>query len=66
MSDISDDDDASCNLPDDEVREIKRAMVCFGSFSPPHFANLTGCSSFRPLTESCKGKEAVPVYANEA
>eukprot|EP01032_Pedospumella_encystans_P014223 gene14223-16352_t len=26
MSEISDDDDASYNLPDDEVREIKRAM----------------------------------------
>lgn len=66
MSDISDDDDASYNLPDDEVREIKRAMVCSINFSPSHFAKLTGCSLLWPLIESSKGKEAVPVYANEA
>lgn len=27
MDSVSDDDDVSCNIPEDEVLEIKRAMV---------------------------------------
>lgn len=60
---MSDDDDVSCNLPADEVLEIKRAMVRDAKqYIWFYYCYL--CFIVCTL-ESCTGKKAVFVVTNE-